>query len=139
MRTERTDPAQERALAANVAIGRIVDAPEVAWLVAFLASPLSVAINGDAVAAGGGPLGTNPLLRPNSQRHVPCRCNCTDMAEQNRESTRALIAGRASLPGRLGRGPARRAAKGSHPAFARRGALSLVAQAAARCVPPSEV
>ena len=57
-RTERTDPAQEKALAANVAIGRIVDAREVAWLVAFLASPLSVAINGDAIAAGGGTLGT---------------------------------------------------------------------------------
>ena len=57
-RTERTDPAQEKALAANIAIGRIVDAREVAWLVAFLASPLSVAINGDAIAAGGGTLGT---------------------------------------------------------------------------------
>jgi len=57
-RTERTDPAQERALAQNVAIGRIVDSREVAWLVAFLASPLSVAINGDAIAAGGGSLGT---------------------------------------------------------------------------------
>jgi NAD(P)-dependent dehydrogenase (short-subunit alcohol dehydrogenase family) len=57
-RTERTDPEQERALAANVGIGRIVDAREVAWLVAFLASPLSVAINGDAIGAGGGSLGT---------------------------------------------------------------------------------
>jgi NAD(P)-dependent dehydrogenase (short-subunit alcohol dehydrogenase family) len=57
-RTERTDPAQDAALAAQVAIGRIVDAREVAWLVAFLASPLSVAINGDAIAAGGGTLGT---------------------------------------------------------------------------------
>ena len=57
-RTERTDPAQEQALAANVSIGRIVDAREVAWLVAFLASPLSVAVNGDAIAAGGGSLGT---------------------------------------------------------------------------------
>ena len=57
-RTERTDPEQERALAANVGIGRIVDASEVAWLVAFLASPLSVAINGDAIGAGGGSLGT---------------------------------------------------------------------------------
>jgi NAD(P)-dependent dehydrogenase (short-subunit alcohol dehydrogenase family) len=57
-RTERTDPAQEQALAADVSIGRIVDAREVAWLVAFLASPLSVAVNGDAIAAGGGSLGT---------------------------------------------------------------------------------
>jgi len=57
-RTERTDPAQEQALAADVSIGRIVDAREVAWLVAFLASPLSVAVNGGAIAAGGGSLGT---------------------------------------------------------------------------------
>jgi NAD(P)-dependent dehydrogenase (short-subunit alcohol dehydrogenase family) len=57
-RTERTDPDTERSLAAQVSIGRIVDAAEVAWLVAFLASPKSVAINGDAIAAGGGSLGT---------------------------------------------------------------------------------
>jgi NAD(P)-dependent dehydrogenase (short-subunit alcohol dehydrogenase family) len=53
-RTERTEPASEKALAANISIGRIVDAAEVAWLVTFLASPRSVAINGDAIAAGGG-------------------------------------------------------------------------------------
>jgi hypothetical protein len=35
-----------------------VDASEVAWVVAFLASPRSVAINGDAIATGGGSLGT---------------------------------------------------------------------------------
>jgi NAD(P)-dependent dehydrogenase (short-subunit alcohol dehydrogenase family) len=57
-RTERTAPEDERALAANVSIGRIVDASEVAWVVAFLASPRSVAINGDAIATGGGSLGT---------------------------------------------------------------------------------
>ena len=57
-RTERTDPASEAALARNVSIGRIVDAKEVAWVVAFLASPRSVAINGDAIATGGGSLGT---------------------------------------------------------------------------------
>jgi NAD(P)-dependent dehydrogenase (short-subunit alcohol dehydrogenase family) len=57
-RTERTDPASEAALAANVSIGRIVDAAELAWLVTFLASPRSVAINGEAIAAGGGSLGT---------------------------------------------------------------------------------
>jgi NAD(P)-dependent dehydrogenase (short-subunit alcohol dehydrogenase family) len=37
-----------------VSIGRLVTADEVAQVVAFLCSPLSVAINGDAVAAGGG-------------------------------------------------------------------------------------
>jgi NAD(P)-dependent dehydrogenase (short-subunit alcohol dehydrogenase family) len=57
-RTERTDPKSEKALAANISIGRIVDATEVAWVVAFLASPRSVAINGDAIATGGGSPGT---------------------------------------------------------------------------------
>lgn len=47
----------EAALAADVSIGRLVDAAEVADVVAFLASPRSVAINGDAVAAGGGQTG----------------------------------------------------------------------------------
>jgi NAD(P)-dependent dehydrogenase (short-subunit alcohol dehydrogenase family) len=56
-RTERTDPANEKALAANVSIGRIVDASEVAAVVAFLASPKSVAINGDAIPTGGGSIG----------------------------------------------------------------------------------
>ena len=44
----------ERAMAASVVIGRIVDADEVANVVAFLASPKSVAITGDAIACGGG-------------------------------------------------------------------------------------
>jgi len=35
-------------------IKRLIDAEEVAWLVAFLASPRSVAVNGDAIACGGG-------------------------------------------------------------------------------------
>ena len=35
-------------------IGRMVTAEEVAAVVTFLASPLSVAITGDAIAAGGG-------------------------------------------------------------------------------------
>jgi NAD(P)-dependent dehydrogenase (short-subunit alcohol dehydrogenase family) len=37
-----------------VSIGRLVTAEEVADVVAFLASPLSVAINGDAIVTGGG-------------------------------------------------------------------------------------
>ncbi|WP_437281518.1 SDR family NAD(P)-dependent oxidoreductase [Sorangium sp. So ce375] len=56
-RTERVRPEPEKDLAASVSIGRIVDAREVAWVVAFLASPRSVAINGDAVVAGGGSVG----------------------------------------------------------------------------------
>jgi NAD(P)-dependent dehydrogenase (short-subunit alcohol dehydrogenase family) len=57
-RTERTDNASEKDLAASVSIGRIVDAKEVAWVVAFLASPKSVSINGDAIRVGGGSLGS---------------------------------------------------------------------------------
>lgn len=44
----------EAGMTANVTIGRLVDAAEVADVVAFLASPRSVAINGDAIACGGG-------------------------------------------------------------------------------------
>jgi NAD(P)-dependent dehydrogenase (short-subunit alcohol dehydrogenase family) len=47
----------EARLAANVTVGRIIDAAEVADVVAFLASPRSVSINGDAVACGGGAKG----------------------------------------------------------------------------------
>jgi NAD(P)-dependent dehydrogenase (short-subunit alcohol dehydrogenase family) len=44
----------ERRFAAATSTRRLVDAEEVAWVVAFLASPRAVAINGDAVACGGG-------------------------------------------------------------------------------------
>jgi NAD(P)-dependent dehydrogenase (short-subunit alcohol dehydrogenase family) len=44
----------EKALYGGSLIGRIVEAKEVAAVVTFLASPLSAAINGDAIAAGGG-------------------------------------------------------------------------------------
>ncbi|GDY14371.1 short-chain dehydrogenase [Planctomycetota bacterium] len=57
-RTERTDAKAEQTAAANNSIGRIVDASEVAAVVAFLASPLSVAITGDAIAVGGGSPGS---------------------------------------------------------------------------------
>ncbi|MGU3291947.1 SDR family NAD(P)-dependent oxidoreductase [Williamsia sp. M5A3_1d] len=43
----------EQELATN-SIRRVVDAPEVADVVAFLASPRSIAITGDAIAVGGG-------------------------------------------------------------------------------------
>lgn len=36
------------------ALGRMIDAREVAYVVAFLASPRAVSVNGDAVAVGGG-------------------------------------------------------------------------------------
>ncbi|GAA4553331.1 SDR family NAD(P)-dependent oxidoreductase [Pseudonocardia xishanensis] len=44
----------EAALGRSTRLGRLVTAAEVADVVAFLASPRSVAITGDAVAAGGG-------------------------------------------------------------------------------------
>lgn len=44
---------EERMAAAN-SIRRVVDAREIAYVVAFLASPRAVAINGDVIAAGGG-------------------------------------------------------------------------------------
>jgi len=67
-RTERTAPlvatlarqqgVDEQAVEAQMASGNsiqhLVDADEVAFLVAFLCSPKSRAINGDAIAAGGG-------------------------------------------------------------------------------------
>jgi len=53
-RTERTRPESEPQLAANVTIGRIIDKTEVAYVVAFLASPKSIAIHGHAIHAGGG-------------------------------------------------------------------------------------
>jgi NAD(P)-dependent dehydrogenase (short-subunit alcohol dehydrogenase family) len=53
-RTERTTEAIARQAATSAAIGRIVDASEVAHLVAFLASPRSIAVNGESIAAGGG-------------------------------------------------------------------------------------
>jgi NAD(P)-dependent dehydrogenase (short-subunit alcohol dehydrogenase family) len=53
-RTDATTPATAAAAAATTAIGRMVTAQEVAHVVTFLASPLSVAINGDAIPVGGG-------------------------------------------------------------------------------------
>jgi enoyl-[acyl-carrier-protein] reductase (NADH) len=35
-------------------VGKLISAEEIAYLVAFLASPKSRAVNGDAIAAGGG-------------------------------------------------------------------------------------
>lgn len=47
----------ETQLASRVSIGRLVTADEVAAVVTFLASPCSVAVTGDAIAAGGGSRG----------------------------------------------------------------------------------
>lgn len=51
--TEATSD-EARARPANNLVGRLIDASEVAFLVAFLASPKSVAVSGDVIAAGGG-------------------------------------------------------------------------------------
>jgi NAD(P)-dependent dehydrogenase (short-subunit alcohol dehydrogenase family) len=57
-RARGTTPEEvEAAAARGVSIGRIVTAQEVADVVAFLASPRSIAINGDAIVAGGGARG----------------------------------------------------------------------------------
>ncbi|MEO5316244.1 SDR family oxidoreductase [Pseudarthrobacter sp. CC12] len=50
----RTPEALEDAAAAKTSIRRVVDATEVADVVAFLASPRSVSITGDAIVVGGG-------------------------------------------------------------------------------------
>ncbi|HXW88652.1 MAG TPA: SDR family oxidoreductase [Streptosporangiaceae bacterium] len=52
-RTERTSGAQATRPLGNV-IGRMVDAEEVAWLVAFLCSPKSASITGESIGCGGG-------------------------------------------------------------------------------------
>jgi NAD(P)-dependent dehydrogenase (short-subunit alcohol dehydrogenase family) len=44
----------ERQMGALNLVGKLISAEEIAYLVAFLASPKSIAINGDGIAAGGG-------------------------------------------------------------------------------------
>lgn len=60
LRAERTGMSvaeAEKQLAATVSIGRMVTAEEVASVIAFLASPRSVAVNGDPIVVGGGAVG----------------------------------------------------------------------------------
>ena len=52
-RTERTTPEAEERLAGNT-LRRVIDAADVANVVAFLCSPKAVAVTGDVIAAGGG-------------------------------------------------------------------------------------
>ena len=64
-------------MTASVSIGRLIEAKEIAYLVAFLASPKSIAINGETIAAGGGIIGPirylMVLFEPNHSPHRhPC-------------------------------------------------------------------
>ncbi len=52
-RTERISDERAAQAAGNV-IGRVVDAEEIAWVVAFLCSPKSAAITGESIGCGGG-------------------------------------------------------------------------------------
>ena len=44
----------EKRMATNISIGRMINAEEIAYVIAFLASPKSIAINGDAIPTAGG-------------------------------------------------------------------------------------
>jgi enoyl-[acyl-carrier-protein] reductase (NADH) len=52
-RGETLEQAKERMAQGNT-VQRIIQAEDIASVVAFLASPLSIAITGDSIAAGGG-------------------------------------------------------------------------------------
>lgn len=49
-----TESEVEAQMSSASLLGRLVEAQEVAWVVVFLCSPQAVAINGDAIAVGGG-------------------------------------------------------------------------------------
>ena len=49
-----TEAEAEERMAQGISVRRIIDAREIAHVVAFLASPKSIAINGDAIAVAGG-------------------------------------------------------------------------------------
>lgn len=53
-RRQLTELEVETQMSSASLLGRLVDAQEVAWVVAFLCSPKAVAINGDAIVVGGG-------------------------------------------------------------------------------------
>jgi NAD(P)-dependent dehydrogenase (short-subunit alcohol dehydrogenase family) len=53
-REGRSEPEVEAQMAQANSVHRIINASDIAHIVAFLASPLAVAISGDAIAAGGG-------------------------------------------------------------------------------------
>ena len=52
--TGQSEPEVEQQMADANSARTIIDASDIAYVVAMLASPLSIAINGDGIAAGGG-------------------------------------------------------------------------------------
>ena len=54
LRSSNMDPAVQAKVAATTISGSLLDASAIAWLVAVLASPRNVAINGETIQAGGG-------------------------------------------------------------------------------------
>lgn len=54
----RTEAEVRAAIGSSISIGRMVTAAEIADVVAFLASPRSVAVTGDAIGVGGGTRGS---------------------------------------------------------------------------------
>ncbi|RLT43896.1 MAG: SDR family oxidoreductase, partial [Chloroflexi bacterium] len=52
--TGRTEAEVEQQMNEGNVVRKLIDAKDIAAVVAFLASPLSIAITGDAIAAGGG-------------------------------------------------------------------------------------
>jgi NAD(P)-dependent dehydrogenase (short-subunit alcohol dehydrogenase family) len=54
MRRGLSEAEVEAQMSSSNLLGRLVDAKEVAWVVAFLCSPRAVSINGDAIVVGGG-------------------------------------------------------------------------------------
>lgn len=49
-----TDAVAEKALGTRNVLGRLIDAEEIAYVIAFLVSPKAIAMNGDVVVVGGG-------------------------------------------------------------------------------------
>jgi enoyl-[acyl-carrier-protein] reductase (NADH) len=50
----RADDSLRQQFAAASSLRRIIEPEEVGWVVAFLASPKSIAINGETITCGGG-------------------------------------------------------------------------------------